>query len=209
MRLCEREIGRLEQEHVLGGVFEIRTDASVGTINGLRLGRAPGVPVEWVELNAALGQVVLLVHTLGRLHLPGGEFDGYVLHPHGSLCKVATRREPAKLYDLHGSGQLSTRLFGHASGRGVERGQTLLLACVAELCAHAAREPPPPPRPPAAPLPRQAPVAVGAIGSLVGGGVVGGGTAAEGKKLLAVLAWVLAWSLRRSTGTGRATGHVS
>ncbi len=223
---CEAEIQRLEAEDVLTGVFHIDAGLAtpgsagppVGAINSLRLGRAAGVTVEWTELNAALGQVVLLVHTLGRLHLPGGEFVGHVLYPHGSLCRAASRKEPAKLYELFGSGQISARFFG-GSARGVERGQGLLLACVDELCAHATRHPPPPsqqqpqqqpsglpgglPGGPArssfsAPAP-QPPFAVSEIGSVVGGA----SPAAEGKKLLATLQWLLDWS--RATRNGSTT----
>ena len=52
-----------------------------GTINGLRLGRVPGIPVsitlpflteiyrkqvEWAEVNAAWGQTLLLLYTIVR-----------------------------------------------------------------------------------------------------------------------------------------------
>ena len=42
--------------NVYNDVFAIGADGSFGTINGLRLGRMPGVTVEWTEINAALGQ---------------------------------------------------------------------------------------------------------------------------------------------------------
>lgn len=63
--------------------FCIGHDGVFGTINGLRLGRVPGVPVrqfaiwslsassdvvqvEWAEINAAWGQTLLLLYTIAR-----------------------------------------------------------------------------------------------------------------------------------------------
>ena len=206
IQLCEGEARRLEGLDVLSDAFRIEglTNNSgipggaheVGTINGLRLGRASGANVEWAELNAAIGQVVLLAQALCRLHMPGGEFAQYTLVPHGSHCRVFATREPNKPYDLFGSGQLSARLFGgHA--RGVEKGQALLLACVDELVACALASPLPATSGGAggggvqllAPHP---PVQVAEVGSLVGANSAG-----EGRKLLAVLAWLLEWSSGR------------
>ena len=64
---CERELNRLGRVSVYEDLFRIDVSGTLGTINALRLGRLPGVTVEWAELNAALGQVVLLVHTLARV----------------------------------------------------------------------------------------------------------------------------------------------
>jgi beclin 1 len=192
VRLCEGELSRLEGVDVLSSVFSVDLGGPIGTINGLRLGRASGVTVEWAELNAALGQVVLAVHTLGHMHLrpasaaEGGScgFSAYILMPIGSASRIAARDAPSKTFELFSSGQLSSRLFG--ASRGVERGQLMLLECVAELCRHAASRPPPPHMGGCA---REPPVATSEIGSLVGSN-----SAPEGKKCLALLAWLLSWS---------------
>ena len=162
---------------VVADVFQIDIEGPIGTINALRLGRLPGVAVEWTELNAALGQAVLLVHTLARLHLPDG-FTGHVLVPHGSFCRVYACKEPAKVYELFGSGRFGSGLFG---GGRFERGQAMFLACVNELCAYVSSR-----------VSRrddrqtvQPPCAVTDIGSLVGSS-----SASEGRKLLAVLHWL-------------------
>jgi hypothetical protein len=34
------------------------------TLNGCRLGRLPGLPVDWPEMNAALGQMAMLLATI-------------------------------------------------------------------------------------------------------------------------------------------------
>ena len=269
--LCDRELSRLQQCDVLVDVFRIELEPSlpIATINGLRLGRQSGVSVEWVELNAALGQVVLLVHTLGRLHLPGGaggeagggaaaggaagsggvagggagsgeaagggsaaaggsvgsgpatysfsgSFSQHVLLPHGSFSKVYARKEPAKVYDLFGTGRFGTNISGlFGGGRNLfERGggQAMLLACITEVVTFALQHPPKPP-----PLVRDAsegaaaaaelararshgsgfslrppPVPVNEIATI--GSLAGPSSANEARRLLSVLQWLLEWS---------------
>lgn len=74
---------KLERTNVYNDAFCIGHDGVFGTINGLRLGRVPGVPVslmvtlegipsstsrqvEWAEINAAWGQTLLLLYTVAR-----------------------------------------------------------------------------------------------------------------------------------------------
>ena len=169
---------------MLSDVFTIDLDAPIATINGLRLGRQSGVTVvEWSELNAALGQVVLLLHTLARLHLPGGAFATHVLVPHGSMCRVHSKKEPAKVYELYGTGSRVGSFFG--GNARLDRAQSMLLACVMEIIAHAAAHF----SPRATRVAPQPPHSLADLGSLVGSS-----SAVEGKKLLAVLAWCLQWS---------------
>ncbi|CAI5717065.1 unnamed protein product [Peronospora farinosa] len=68
---------RLQRYNVCNDVFHIWHDGLFGTINGLRLGRLPSKPVEWVEINAAMGQTVLLLATIADragLYSDGGMF---------------------------------------------------------------------------------------------------------------------------------------
>ncbi|THH02062.1 hypothetical protein EW026_g701 [Hermanssonia centrifuga] len=59
-------LDKLERTNVYNDAFCIGHDGVFGTINGLRLGRVPGVPVEWTEINAAWGQTLLLLYTIAR-----------------------------------------------------------------------------------------------------------------------------------------------
>lgn len=171
---CEREIRRLERVDVLSDLFHVDIEGAVGSINGLRLGRFSAVHVEWTELNAALGQVVLLVVILARLH--GVTFRAHVLVPHGSYSKVYTAAKVA--YELHGSGAANLgRLFG--TGR-FEKALGMLIVCIGELCDHAAARP----RAGVAAMP---PHPVNELSSSFIG------SASEGKKLLSDLAWCLRW----------------
>jgi beclin len=77
---------------VYNDAFCIGHDGVFGTINGLRLGRVPGVQVrrpvvllwesinteqvEWAEINAAWGQTLLLLYTIARKL--DYTFDSYV-----------------------------------------------------------------------------------------------------------------------------------
>jgi beclin 1 len=58
---------RLKRVNVFDDTFHISTDGHFGTINGFRLGTLPGSqPVEWNEINAALGHSCLLLATLAK-----------------------------------------------------------------------------------------------------------------------------------------------
>lgn len=60
------ELSKLSRTNVYNDAFCIGHDGVFGTINGLRLGRVPNVPVEWSEINAAWGMTVLLLNTIAR-----------------------------------------------------------------------------------------------------------------------------------------------
>lgn len=58
---------RLKRVNVFDDAFHISTDGHFGTINGLRCGTLPGSqPVDWHEINAALGHACMLLATLTR-----------------------------------------------------------------------------------------------------------------------------------------------
>lgn len=64
------QLDRLLKTNVLDMAFFIWKDGEYGTINGLRLGRLPNESVDWQEINAAFGQVaMLLVVSVGRLSI--------------------------------------------------------------------------------------------------------------------------------------------
>ena len=83
----DRELlARLQSTNVYTDAFCIGHSGGIATINGLRLGRLPGQPVEWNEINAAWGQTALLLDVISRkLNLA---FKGYRLIPKGSFSLV-------------------------------------------------------------------------------------------------------------------------
>ena len=77
---------RLRTVNVLNATFHIWHSGPFGTINYFRLGRLPGTPVEWEEINAGLGQVNLLLYCLARkVKL---EFKRFRLVPFGSFSYI-------------------------------------------------------------------------------------------------------------------------
>jgi beclin 1 len=66
IRLSMEQLARMKRTNVYDDTFHISYDGHFGTINGFRLGQLPSLKVEWTEINAAFGQVVLLLHTIAR-----------------------------------------------------------------------------------------------------------------------------------------------
>lgn len=98
------------------------------TINGCRLGRLPAQPVDKAEINAALGQVALLVTTIAnRLGLA---FSRYRVVPMGSYSRIAPADDQKSMLELHFTG----RMF--AQGR-MNTALKALLVCIAELGEYA------------------------------------------------------------------------
>ena len=60
------ELMRLERRNVYQDTFFINTEPKIGTINSLRFGRLPEEKVEWEELNAAWGEVALLLYIVSK-----------------------------------------------------------------------------------------------------------------------------------------------
>ncbi|KAF8070686.1 beclin 1 protein [Lyophyllum atratum] len=95
---------KLERTNVYNDAFCIGHDGVFGTINGLRLGRVPGVPVEWAEINAAWGQTLLLLYTVARKL--DYTFEHYRLVPMGSFSRIEKTTGDKANYELYGSGDL-------------------------------------------------------------------------------------------------------
>ncbi|KAK5778723.1 beclin 1 PWA37_000658 [Arxiozyma heterogenica] len=76
----------LRKTNIYNETFKISHKGPFGTINGLRLGSIYKIPVSWKEINAALGQVVLLLRLLSdQLNYP---LKNYRLEPLGSYSKI-------------------------------------------------------------------------------------------------------------------------
>lgn len=61
IKRAKLELENLSSLNVLNMTFHIWEQGSFGTINGFRLGRLPHSQVEWNEINAAWGQIALLL----------------------------------------------------------------------------------------------------------------------------------------------------
>jgi beclin 1 len=98
----EEQIKNLRAVNVLDMTFCVGIHESYGTINGLRLGRLPHEAIEWNEINAAFGQVALLVQVLGEK--VGATFSEYEIDPRGNHSYI--RR-------ITGSKAIEYPLFGN------------------------------------------------------------------------------------------------
>lgn len=101
LRFTQSNLVRLKQTNAFNAAFHLWHVGHFGTINGLRLGRLPTVPVDWEEINAAWGQVTILLSALARkVNLV---FQRFKLLPFGSQSCIEDLVEN-KIYPLYGSG---------------------------------------------------------------------------------------------------------
>ncbi|KAK4054164.1 Vacuolar protein sorting-associated protein atg6 [Microbotryomycetes sp. JL201] len=100
-----KELEKLQRTNVYNDAFCIGQENGIGTINGLRLGRLPNVPVDWPEINAAWGHCLLLLHTIARKF--SFQFDNYRLVPMGSFSKIEKTSGDKATLELYGSGDFA------------------------------------------------------------------------------------------------------
>lgn len=146
---------KLQRTNVYNDTFCISHDGRFGTINGLRLGRLSGVPVDWPEINAAWGHALLLLATVAdRLAF---KFEGYELQPMGSTSRIIrydypspsasrtssqrgnpTRPPKKSILELHSSGDMPLGLtFMH---RKFDIAMEAFLECMRQLGAFVEQE---------------------------------------------------------------------
>jgi len=133
--IAKRQLEQLQQTNVYDDAFYISVKGHFGTINGFKLGRLPAQPVGWDEINAALGQVVLLLESLAKQ--VGYDFKTVVLHPMGSYSKIADRTKPEVQNELYNfsSSEFFIRQGSSSSsaGKRFNTALSLLLRAVKEL----------------------------------------------------------------------------
>ena len=128
------QLERLKKTNVLNAAFHIWHNGHFGTINGLRLGRLQTVPVEWNEINAALGQAAFLLVTLARN--AGARFQRYRVVPYGnqSFVEVLEGKKKSQHWPLHSSAGL--RIFADSK---FDLGLVAFLDCLGQFKDHIER----------------------------------------------------------------------
>lgn len=96
------QLDKLKRTNVFSQAFHIWLSGHFATINGLRLGRLPSVPVEWAEINAAWGQTALLLASLAKVVGPD-PFQKYQIVPYGSYSYIKVLAD-GKVLPLYGTG---------------------------------------------------------------------------------------------------------
>lgn len=80
------QLEKLRKSNVYNDVFKVSHDGQFGTISGLRLGNLDSCKISWHEINAALGQLVLLLSTLiNKLNI---KITNYTLIPMASYSRI-------------------------------------------------------------------------------------------------------------------------
>ena len=131
LQYMSEQLDRLKKTNVLNSAFHIWHNGHFGTINGLRLGRLQTVPVEWSEINAALGQAALLLVTLARN--AGATFVRYKVVPYGnqSFVDVLEGKKKSQHLPLYSSAGL--RIFADSK---FDLGLVAYLDCLSQLKQH-------------------------------------------------------------------------
>lgn len=129
----------LRNTNVFDSLFDISYKGPFGTINGLRLGTLPETTVSWHEINAALGQIVLLLCTCLNILEIG--LENYKLIPMGSTSRIEyTQTDPANgqivktELKLFTTGEFS--IAGFLKHNNLDRGMAGLLAVMSQMANH-------------------------------------------------------------------------
>jgi beclin 1 len=129
------ELAKLMKLNVINDSFYIWFSGPFATINNFRLGRVPSVTVDWPEINSALGEAALAVHSI-QFRI-GIEFKRYGIAPMGSCSKVYRIDDRKTLYNLFIDGSFSLfpkRNFNTALGG--------FLSCLQEIGEYITRHDP-------------------------------------------------------------------
>eukprot|EP00614_Pseudopedinella_elastica_P011653 CAMPEP_0172589534 /NCGR_PEP_ID=MMETSP1068-20121228/8228_1 /TAXON_ID=35684 /ORGANISM="Pseudopedinella elastica, Strain CCMP716" /LENGTH=295 /DNA_ID=CAMNT_0013385147 /DNA_START=102 /DNA_END=989 /DNA_ORIENTATION=+ len=215
-RQCKRQLEAMSHVSVLNDCFYIWHAGPFATINGFRLGRLASDPVEWAEINAALGQVALLLSTvqarvegcMARIGgVPGQGFTTVEFYPKGSYSQIARRltagervsrgaatRALPQVHNLWSEGGtgLVGSVFAAMRGTSFGRALELLLSFVHEAGQHIQANDPAfsLPHPPELPAHK-----VGGLSIVHGQGSDEQWTKAL-KLLMADIKWILGWAAK-------------
>ncbi|KAI9290111.1 autophagy protein Apg6-domain-containing protein [Umbelopsis sp. AD052] len=125
-----KQYEKLQKTVVYNDTFCIGHSGPFGTINGFRLGRLSTQPIDWNEINAAMGQTLLLLYTVAnKLKF---QFKTYRLVPMGSFSRIQKiDGDSVVTYELYGSGDFAiNRMF---LNRRFDHALVALLNCLQQL----------------------------------------------------------------------------
>jgi len=145
--LALRQLDAFAQLYAPNDCFHIWHAGPFATINGFRLGRLAADQVEWMEVNAALGQVALLLSVLAQDNAALVATRSVDLFPRGSYSQIARALSPADrergvrqpLYNLYSDGS-GFALFSRNTP--FAKGLELLVAAVHEAGVNSERADP-------------------------------------------------------------------
>lgn len=118
---------KLMQINVVNDAFHIWYTGPYGTINNFRLGSLPVKPIDHNEVNAALGQVALVIHTLAEK--AGVKFKSFIISPLGNNPKIMKADDRRTMYPLF----LDPTSFSFFPKRNFNLALSGFMSCVLEL----------------------------------------------------------------------------
>lgn len=134
-------LAKFMRMNVLNDAFYIWFNGPFATINSFRLGQSLQTPhsrqVDWIEINAALGQAVLAISHIAQC--AGFRFKKYSLIPYGSFSKVCKNDDKKTTHNLHTDTTMFT-LFPKSKFNPALLG---FLFCIKELGDFIAKHDPP------------------------------------------------------------------
>ncbi|KAI9207922.1 autophagy protein Apg6-domain-containing protein [Polychytrium aggregatum] len=133
---AKKQFEVLKKTNVYNDTFRIWHDGPFGTINGFRLGRLPNQPIDWSEINAGMGHMILLLDTLAQRL--GFAFKTYRLIPMGSFSRIEKIDDKSSL-ELYGTADLHGMLF---QNRRFDNALVAFLHCLQQLGDYATEQDP-------------------------------------------------------------------
>jgi hypothetical protein len=185
-RLEEEALGRLMRTHVVNDAFHVWYSDRLGTINGFRVGKPVPGGLQWVEVNAGLGQAALALSVAASAL--GVKFTTYAPLPMGSYSKIVRPEDGKVLYNLFSDESFS--LFPH---RNLNQALKAFLHCLRDVGLHVSQQDPT----------LQLPHKIDAEGGMIGGLSVALGSAGDNfsramKFMLTDIKWIIAFVAKYS-----------
>jgi beclin len=123
------------QLNPINDAFHIWFTGPFATINNFRLGRLMTVPIDWTEINSALGEAASAIFTVANKS--EFQFRKYQIFPMGCFAKISRVEDRTNVYQLFTDGAFS--LFPK---RNFNVAMVGFLTCIAELGSHVMEQDP-------------------------------------------------------------------
>ncbi|XP_018007303.1 beclin-1-like protein isoform X2 [Hyalella azteca] len=121
-----QQLEKLKQTNIFNIAFHIWKDDHISTINNFRLGRLPTMQVTWTEINAALGQMALLLVSLARRF--EFSFSKYKIVAYGNHSYIKVLDQSNTVLPLYSHSGIKY-IFDHS----FDTAMTAFLECFMEL----------------------------------------------------------------------------
>uniref|UniRef100_A0A2P2HZR8 Beclin-1-like protein n=1 Tax=Hirondellea gigas TaxID=1518452 RepID=A0A2P2HZR8_9CRUS len=127
------QLEKLKQTNIFNIAFHIWKDDHISTINNFRLGRLPTMQVSWTEINAALGQMALLLCSIARKFQLN--FSKYEIVPYGNHSYVKVKGPENRILPLYHYSVIKMMVINTS----FDLAMVAFLECFVELVQHLER----------------------------------------------------------------------